>query len=470
MNIKDIEALSKTIGATVKNAIASSSAALKKEFETEIENLKSQIADLKTENSELKSKTLATVELKVDVVETKKELDALEKRVIGLVDSISEIPELDTKAIIDSLEETIAAKFKHFEKSVELPKDGKSVTLDDVAPIISKSVSEFEERIEKSLQTVNAAVEVLNTIKIPEDGKSVTIEDLKPVIDDAVSIIELKAVEFLEAVKVPEDGKSVTVADVQPLLDAALSEIKNEAMTYVKSVELPKDGLDGLNGADGKDGSSVTIEDVTPLIKNYAEELKKEIPSESFIEELVTKAVSKIEIPKDGKDGVDGINGIDGANGKDGKDAVAIEILPTIDMSKSYPRGTFATYKKGLWRSFETTFELRGWECIVSGLDEVEVVKTGENNFEFVVKDSVGNEFKKDFRLPLMVYKNIYKDGESYSEGNIVTYAGSTWHSNIDENKSKPGTNSDWTLCVRKGRDYREPVKTEKASSRVKIK
>lgn len=470
MNIRDIETLSKTIGPIVKNAIEASSAALKKEFNTEIGILKSEISNLKNENDELKKTTISTIELKIDTQEVKEMLDGVTKQVEELIGGIPEIPELDTASILASLEETISAKFRHFEESLELP------SLPDYQPAIDAAISEMKNKTEETVEQVNLAMEAINAIPIPKDGTSVTVEDLQPLLSE----IEQKAMGYVKSIELPKNGTSVTMEDVAPLLVAAAEEAKNLAMEYVKSIELPKDGKSvsleevtpvleaGLKKIEesamefveaielpqkGQDGTSVTIEDVTPILEKAISE----------IESKAMEYVKSIELPKDGADGREG------TQGQDGKDALALEILPTIDLERSYPRGTYAKFQNGLWRSFETTFELRGWECIVAGINDVKINQIGEKNFELVISNSTGSEFTKEINLPVMIYKNVYKDTETYAAGNVVTFAGSAWHSNIDENKSKPGTNADWSLCVKKGRDYKEPVQTLNPSKQVQI-
>jgi hypothetical protein len=52
-------------------------------------------------------------------------------------------------------------------------------------------------------------------------------------------------------------------------------------------------------------------------------------------------------------------------------------------------------------------------------------------------------------------YLGVWRANSSYSEGALVTENGSLWHCN-KETDSKPGTNADWTLCVKRGRDGKD--------------
>ena len=50
-------------------------------------------------------------------------------------------------------------------------------------------------------------------------------------------------------------------------------------------------------------------------------------------------------------------------------------------------------------------------------------------------------------------YRGPWKQKTPYARGSIVTFSGSMWHSNEDDNLDKPGASEAWTLCCKKGRD-----------------
>lgn len=203
-------------------------------------------------------------------------------------------------------------------------------------------------------------------------------------------------------------------------------------------------GKDGQDGKDGIDGKSVDVSEITSIVKT-----------------LVGEAFAKVELPKDG------------LKGEDGRDAMHLQILPSIDEAKSYPRGTYASFKGGLWRSYEMTFGMRGWECIVNGVAEVKLEDVDDRTSKMLFVMSNGSEFEKTINSDAMLYRGVFKDNaeSAYQKGDVVTCAGSTWHCN-SETKARPGTNSDWTLIVKKGRDYKEPVpvKAFDPSEGVKLK
>jgi hypothetical protein len=93
------------------------------------------------------------------------------------------------------------------------PRDGTSVTIADVEPIL-----------------VAAVERAVAELPVPQDGASVTIADVEPLIASAVA-----------ALPVPADGKSVTVDDLGPVVDAAVARA-------VAALPVAKDGV-GLAGA-----------------------------------------------------------------------------------------------------------------------------------------------------------------------------------------------------------------------------
>ncbi|WP_336334628.1 phage portal protein [Pseudomonas putida] len=311
------------------------------------------------------------------------------------------------------------------------PKDGASVTVEDVTPIL-----------------VRAVKEAVDALPPPEPGKSVTIEDVRPLIaeeisklpspkdgtsvtlDDVTPMLQRAVKDAVEALPPAEPGKSVTVEDVRPLI-----------VEEVAKLPLPKDG------------TSVTLDDVAPVLRQAVKEAVDALsPVEpgasvtpedlrSLIAEEVARAVQALALPKDGEPG---------------RDALQLEILPEIDREKSYVRGTYAKHLGGLWRSFERTSGMKGWECIVEGIDSAAVEQSGERGFELALVLSSGAEVRKKLDLPVMIYRGVFSPGE-YLPGDTVTWAGSLWHCE-DPTSDKPGEagSKGWRLAVKRGRDGKD--------------
>ncbi|HBU2886404.1 TPA: phage gp6-like head-tail connector protein, partial [Klebsiella pneumoniae] len=133
---------------------------------------------------------------------------------------------------------------------------------------------------------------------------------------------------------------------------------------------------------------------------------------------------------------------------QDGRDALHLEIQPFIDEGKSYTRGSYATHNGGLWRAYEKTHGMRGWECIVDGVSDVDISMNGQRNFIVTVNRASGASEKKSFDIPTMVYRGVFKSGDEYLPGDTVTWGGSLWHCD-EQTQDKPGETGSkgWTLA-----------------------
>lgn len=160
----------------------------------------------------------------------------------------------------------------------------------------------------------------------------------------------------------------------------------------------------------------------------------------------------------------------DGAPGADGRDALQIELLPAIDATKSYPRGTYAKHNGGTWRAYEQTHGMRGWECTQDGIAAITPKLEGKQLVLTIVQSS-GTESVLVADLPIQEYKGVYSpEGDGYAAHDTVTWAGSLWHCNKTGTTAKPGDGSpDWTLAVKKGRDGREVVTVPREQKPVHI-
>ncbi|EOP4433474.1 phage portal protein, partial [Escherichia coli] len=305
--------------------------------------------------------------------------------------------------------------------NIPQPADGKSLTPDDVRPMLEQMVTE-----------------AVSHIPVPRDGRDYDPDVLQKAVNDAVANIPQ-----------PADGKSLTPDDVRPMLEQMVKEA-------VSHIPVPRDGRDydpdvlqkAVNDAVANipqpaDGKSITPDDVRPML-----------------EQMVKEAVSHIPVPRDGRDYdpdvlqkavLDAVSALPAP--QDGRDATALEILPAIDDQKSFPRGTYATHQGGLWRAYEKTHGMRGWECLVDGVADIDVSITGERSFSVVIRQSSGQCTEKTFSLPVMLYRGVFRAGETYHPGDTVTWGGSLWHCN-SMTGDKPGEahSSGWTLAAKRGR------------------
>jgi hypothetical protein len=240
-----------------------------------------------------------------------------------------------------------------------------------------------------------------------------------------------------------------------------------------------KDGVDGKDGAPGKDGrdgidgkDGAVGEKGEPGIngKDGAPGLdgKPGERGEKGVDGLNGKdgAVgSDGKDGRDGRDGKDGAAGVRGEKGDPGRDALAIDILPTIDETKSYPRGTFAEYRGGTIRAIRNTDPITGdlasagWSIAARGVwEETEELLADGRTTVRKTKYTCGSVLERKTKSAQIIYRDIFRPETEYDKGDIVTFGGSTWHCMVDKPTDKPGISDQWRLIVKKGAPGKDAV------------
>jgi hypothetical protein len=170
---------------------------------------------------------------------------------------------------------------------------------------------------------------------------------------------------------------------------------------------------------------------------------------ERVVAERVEAAIAKLPVPRDGKDG------------EDGRDATRIEVLPAIDESKSYPRGTYAEYRGGEIRAIRNTEPIKGdlaaagWVVARRGIAEEheEVLDEGRTIKRTTVYTD-GTRMEREHKTSAILYREVYREGLTYTRGDVVTWGGSGWYClSVDGTTEKPQYGSKvWRLMVKEGR------------------
>ncbi|MGR4048611.1 phage gp6-like head-tail connector protein [Kosakonia cowanii] len=313
-------------------------------------------------------------------------------------DAVSQLPEPELPQLPD-----IASMVSDAVAGIPPAKDGKSLTPDDVAPMLQ--------------QAVKAAVDdAVAAIPVPQDGRSLTPDDAAPMLQQMVD-------RAVSAMPVPCDGKDYDPDVLQQAVKAAVDDA-------VAAIPVPQDGR------------SLTPDDVQPMLQALVTESMPVLPD---VKALVSEAVAALPAPAPARDG------------EDGRDALALELLPFIDEGKSYPRGSYATHNGGLWRAYEKTHGMRGWECVVDGVAGVDIERSDQRRFTLTVNRASGVSETKSFDVPVMIYQGVFKSGQDYLPGDTVTWGGSLWHCD-EPTQDKPGETGSkgWTLATKRGRDGRD--------------
>lgn len=166
-----------------------------------------------------------------------------------------------------------------------------------------------------------------------------------------------------------------------------------------------------------------------------------------------------------GEAGPVGLEGKQGERGAGGRDAAEIDILPSLDETKAYRRGTWASHNNGLMVATRETDPLDtlslssdvgdlGWRVVVEGLAAIVTKQDDDDPRKFAVSCMMtsGTAIVTEFAIPAMIYKDIWTEGE-YQKGDVVTWSGSSWHCQLDGATGKPGASDDWRLMTKRGAD-----------------
>lgn len=271
------------------------------------------------------------------------------------------------------------------------------------------------------------AAEVLRRVPDPVEPDPVELPDIEAMVRDAVD----KAVaEMPAAPTVDEVLAGITIPQPEPLPDI-------KAM-IIESLPAPvePEPVDEQAIVD-KVLAGITLPEPPPV----------ELPDiGAMVDDAVSKAVA--EMPQ----------------AKDGRDALEIEILPEIDLAKNYPRGTFAKHKGGLWRAYQTTTGMHGWECLVDGIAGHEIRQLDDRTFEAESVLSSGAKASHTISVPVVLDQGTYKADQVYAKGDGVTWGGSFWIAQDDVPTTKPGEDAQWRLAVKRGRDGRHGTTRDERS------
>jgi hypothetical protein len=286
---------------------------------------------------------------------------------------------------IDPLHARIAELEKHLAE-IPVPKDGKdgadgrSITLEDVAPLI--------------LSEVEKAVAAIPPAKDGQNGKDADPELIKTMIADAMA-----------ALPPAEGGK-----DADPELVASL--VREEAERILAAWEQPKNGVDGKDGAPGADG-------------------------------------------KDGAPGKDGLDGKDGRNGLD-----AVKFFRDDKGHLIVVKSDGSTDDLGEYVGKDGAPGKDGVDGV--GFDDMSCEVRDDGVYLVWEKGDV----IKEARLPVPVYRGVFKEGTAYLAGDNVSFGGSVFIAERATSAKPETPDSGWRLSVKRGRDGKDavPVKPKKVA------
>lgn len=234
-----------------------------------------------------------------------------------------------------------------------------------------------------------------------------------------------------EVVSVVKAHLDKSIAPLLERIDALQAEL--DVLKALPPGKDGKDGKDGADGAPGKDGD----------------------PGKDGIDGQPGKDGADGIDGKDGASGVDGKDGAPGLNGKDGADVIDAMIDREGNLVFTMSDGRMKNVGLVVGRDGE------------AGKDGAKGAD-GRDGFGFedlaldIREDGaflrfMRGEQTKEFRLPIVIDRGVFKEGSSYQHGDGVTWGGSFWIAQ-DETAEKPDSGKGWRLAVKKGRDGKDGI------------
>jgi collagen type III alpha len=215
------------------------------------------------------------------------------------------------------------------------------------------------------------------------------------------------------------------------------------------------DGKDGRDGADGRDGKDavVTREDVLHAI--LADPSLLDAAVERYLQAHPPAPGKDGRDGIDGKDGIQGPSGLDGMHGKDGAQG--------RDGRDGQPGSQGFHGEKGLDGThgrdgIDGKDGAPGRDGRDGTLENVKLVQVNERAWRLCFKDGTPIE-GGEMRFGHVLDRGVYKAGETYEQGDAVTWGGSLWIAQFETSAQPGGGASErtgWRLAVKKGTDGRQ--------------
>lgn len=282
-DMRELEAQAKALAPVFGRLLDQAKSALREEFKSQIAERDRNIADLE--------KALAD----------RPDIDDIVKQVTFLIPAPKN-GEPGRDADMDELK----SHLQELVSEIPAPKDGKSVTLDDVWPMI-------EQAVDNAVSAIPAA----------KNGESVTVDDVRPMVAELVDAA-------VKAMPAPVPGK-----------DADMHSLKEHLSDLVKSIQLP---------------AVPSVEEVAAYFERRFSDLS--LSWERQARDTFDKAADRMPIPKNGENGRDAVSleGFDIELCEDGRtitvkmQAGDTVIEKSLKIASVIDRGVFSaegSYEKG---------------------------------------------------------------------------------------------------------------------------
>jgi hypothetical protein len=192
----------------------------------------------------------------------------------------------------------------------------------------------------------------------------------------------------------------------------------------------------GADGQDGKDAEPPTPDAVAETFRPMAEEI---------VSEAVAAGLAKVPPPEKGEKGDQGEVGAAGADGR--------------GWAKSFidrDGNLVATFTDGSTENLG---------CIVGkdgqpgrdgfSLEDFDVIPVDERTVELKFAQN-GTAHSYELVFPVPVYRGVFKEGEAYQRGDMVTWGGSVFYAEKETSAKPDSADSGFKLAVKRGRDGKD--------------
>jgi hypothetical protein len=321
--------------------------------------------------------------------------------------------------------------------------DGKSISPEDVEPIVARLVAKAMESIAKPRDGQDG--------RDGRDGTSVAIEAVATLVHGEV----VKAVAALpKAIDGKAGERGEPGKDGQPGKDGE----RGRDGVDGKDGQPGRDGVDGRNGVDGKDGDSAVID-----VEQVVEALKHDPEAVAML-----KGERGLQgVPGDpGKPGDPGLNGKDGDPGIRGVDGSSVSVDQVRELVESRFNGWALEFERlatdrqrAAIDSIPLPRDGRDGEKGRDGFGfedlEMDAETIDERNVRLTIRAG-GREVSKTIHVPGFIDRGPWKsEAPQYERGDAVSYGGNLFIAQKDT-KAKPGESADWRLAVRRGKDGKD--------------
>lgn len=302
------------------------------------------------------------------------------------------------------------------------------VDIDDIADVVAGAVKAATAPLIERLDAQAKLIEALEAREMPTaikgDPGEVDMEQVRGILSDLVSAA-------FATIPAPQDGKSVDPDDVRRMVEEAVS-----ALPPAKDGESVD--MDALRGMVNEMTQQAVSEQLPEAVKAIPIPIAPEpiAPDMEAIErkirDHVEAIVREIPVPKNGENGI-GL--ADALIDKDG------HLVVTMTDGRTKALG-LVVGKDGE----------RGKDGETFTLDDFDIEPTGDRTLEFkFLRGDTMHSFELEFPVP--IFREAWKEGRTYSKGDMVVWGGSLWAATKDTDAKPDTEGSGWMIAARKGRD-----------------